>query len=70
MVGWTCRLWVVGVCVRAGVVDVAGAMTTETAGQYALVRQAVIALAELGQMPDETAAMESVQAYEATAAGF
>jgi hypothetical protein len=24
MVGWTCRLWVVGVCVRAGVVDVAG----------------------------------------------
>jgi hypothetical protein len=34
------------------------------------VRQAVIALAELGQMPDETAAMESVQAYEATAAGF
>jgi hypothetical protein len=34
------------------------------------VRQAVTALAEIGQMPDETAAMESAQAYEATSAGF
>jgi hypothetical protein len=33
-------------------------------GHYAPVRQAVIALAELGQMPDETAPIEAVQTYE------